>query len=107
MSIPVTKTMSAHSMSETRSSFEAFRSIRRFSQGGGSRAETVSNPSGGYALRLPTIFNACLNPQYVSGNSGLIIKTRILQILLWIVNFFYLVIGIRYIVPYHAVKSKL
>src|SRR5262249_6165958 len=75
-SMAVAKTMSAHSMSELES-LRTFKSIRRRSHDSGSNAETVSRPSGGKAQRFPSNGNACRKLQYVSGNSGLIIKTFI------------------------------
>src|SRR5688572_32447545 len=70
-SIAVANTMSAHSMSAVFSD-STFKSISRRSQSGGSNAETVNNPNGGNAHRLPSNGNACRKLQYVSGNSGLI-----------------------------------
>src|SRR5574341_378360 len=68
--------MSAHSMSEVLSR-STLRSTNRSSPEGGSQAETVSNPSGGKAQRLPSNGSAWRKLQYVSGNSGLTSRTFI------------------------------
>ena len=57
-SIAVAKTMSAHSISDV-FNCSTLRSTNRRSQESGSNAETVNNPSGGNAQRLPSNGNAC------------------------------------------------
>src|SRR6267142_4604066 len=67
--MPVAKIISAHSMSDV-FNLPTFKSTRRRSHDFGSKAETVNNPSGGKAHRLPSNGSAWRKLQYVSGNSG-------------------------------------
>src|ERR1041384_8236064 len=72
-SIPVMKTMSAHSIWESFSR-SMFMSTNRRSQERGNNPETVSSPSGGNTERLPSNGSAYRKLQQVSGNSGLTSK---------------------------------
>src|SRR4030095_4669374 len=74
--IAVAKTMSAQSISDV-FNCSTLRSTSRRSQDCGSNEETVNNPSGGNAQRLPSNGSACRKLQYVSGNSGLTRRTFI------------------------------
>src|SRR5436305_13532204 len=74
--IAVANTMSAHSISEA-FNFWTFKSTSLRSHDCGSKADTVSSPSGGNAQRFPSNGSACRKLQYVSGNSGLTNKTFI------------------------------
>src|SRR5687767_4229886 len=75
-SMPVTKTMSAHSISESFIDL-TLRSTNRRSQDFGNREETVSRPSGGKAQLFRSKGSACRKLQYVSGNSGFTMSTFI------------------------------
>src|SRR5205807_6090879 len=83
-SIAVQKTMSAHSMSDDFRR-QTFKSISRRSHARGSKAETVSRPSGGKAERLPSQGSACRKLQYVSRYAGLISRIFITHYLPFIV----------------------
>src|SRR3989304_7643781 len=69
MEIPDKKTKSAHLIPRSRNFVTAISTSLLF-HSFGSIAATVNNPRGGKEAFLETNFNACPNPQNVTGTSG-------------------------------------